>query len=57
MTTNFHKYIPENAINLAQSLVELHDINLKIVNQRQTKHGDFRQLTKGKISKLQLIII
>ena len=48
MTTNFHKYIPENAINLAQSLVELHDINLKIVNQRQTKHGDFRQLTKGK---------
>jgi len=48
VTTNFHKYIPENAINLAQSLVELHDINLKIVNQRQTKHGDFRQLTKGK---------
>jgi len=46
--SNFHKYIPENAINLAQSLVELHEVNLKIVNQRQTKHGDFRQLPGGK---------
>ena len=48
MISNFHKYIPENAINLAQSLVELHEVNLKIVNQRQTKHGDFRQLPDGK---------
>jgi|TARA_B100000768_G_scaffold91287_1_gene85447 hypothetical protein len=45
---NFHKYIPENAINLVQSLIEYHRINLKIVNQRQTKHGDFRQLANGK---------
>jgi hypothetical protein len=44
---NFHKYIPENAIDLVQSLVEQHKINLKIVNQRQTKHGDFRQLAGG----------
>jgi len=45
---NFHKYIPENAINLVQSLIEYHSINLKIVNKRQTKHGDFRQLANGK---------
>lgn len=48
MINNFHKYIPENAINLVQSLIEYHRINLKIVNQRQTKHGDFRQLANGK---------
>tara|TARA_B100000768_G_scaffold166039_1_gene169055 strand:+ start:3851 stop:4438 length:588 start_codon:yes stop_codon:yes gene_type:complete len=48
VTPNFQKHIPENAINLVQSLMELHDINLKIVNQRQTKHGDFRKLPNGK---------
>ena len=47
MINNFHKYIPENAINLVQSLIEYHRINLKIVNQRLTKHGDFRQLPNG----------
>jgi hypothetical protein len=44
---NFHKYIPKNAINGVQSLIEKHKINLKIVNQRLTKHGDFRQLPNG----------
>jgi len=44
---NFQKYIPEHAINLVQSLIEKHKINLKIVNQRHTKHGDFRQLANG----------
>ena len=48
MKNNFHKYIPENAISLVQSIIEYHRINLKIVNQRQTKHGDFRQLANGK---------
>ena len=48
MINNFHKYIPKNAINGVQSLIEKHKINLKIVNQRQTKHGDFRQLANGK---------
>lgn len=48
MTPNFQKHIPENAIDLVQSLMKLHDINLKIVNQRQTKHGDFRKLPNGK---------
>jgi len=48
LATTFQKYIPENAINLTQDLIVLHDINLKIVNQRQTKHGDFRKLSNGK---------
>ena len=47
MKNNFQKYIPEHAINLVQSLIEKHKINLKIVNQRHTKHGDFRQLANG----------
>ena len=47
MINNFHKYIPKNAINGVQSLIEQHKINLKIVNQRLTKHGDFRQLPNG----------
>nr|WP_105017533.1 SprT-like domain-containing protein [Polaribacter porphyrae] len=29
-------------------LIEQNNFNLKIVNQRQTKHGDFRQLPNGK---------
>jgi hypothetical protein len=28
--------------------MDTHNINLKIVNQRQTKHGDFRRLPNGK---------
>ena len=47
MINNFHKYIPKNANNGVQSLIEKHKINLKIVNQRLTKHGDFRQLPNG----------
>lgn len=47
MKNNFQKYIPEHAIPLVQSLIEKHKINLKIVNQRHTKHGDFRQLANG----------
>ena len=41
-------YIPEAAIDGVQSLIDSHNINLKIVNQRQTKHGDFRRLPNGK---------
>ena len=43
-----HKYIPEKAISIVQYLIEQHNFTLKIVNQRQTKHGDFRQLPNGK---------
>ena len=31
-----------------QFLIDKHNFTLKIVNQRQTKHGDFRQLPTGK---------
>ncbi len=48
MSTNFKKHIPEKAINLVTDLLNHYDINLKIVNERQTKHGDFRKLANGK---------
>lgn len=43
------KYIPEKAIPLVEYLISEHNINLKIVSQRQTKHGDFRKLANGKM--------
>lgn len=41
------KYIPEKAIPLVEYLINEHKINLKIVNQRQSKHGDFRTFPNG----------
>lgn len=41
------KYIPEKAIPLVEYLIVEHKINLKIVSERQTKHGDFRRLPNG----------
>jgi hypothetical protein len=43
-----HKYIPEKSVDLVQYLIEQNNFTLKIVNQRQTKHGDFRKLPNGK---------
>ena len=33
---------------MVQFLIDKHNFDLKIVNQRQTKHGDFRRLPNGK---------
>ncbi|OSY87966.1 metallopeptidase [Tenacibaculum holothuriorum] len=43
------KYIPEKAIPLVEYLINKHKVHLKIVNQRQTKHGDFRRLPNGQM--------
>lgn len=48
MNSNYQKYIPEKAIPFIQFLIDEHSFDLKIVNQRQTKHGDFRKLANGK---------
>jgi len=48
MKTILTSYIPEKAIPIVHYLMEQHDFSLKIVNQRQTKHGDFRKLPNGK---------
>lgn len=45
---DFKNFIPVKAIPFVQFLIDEHNFTLKIVNQRQTKHGDFRQLPDGK---------
>ena len=48
MKSDYQNYIPRKAIPLVEFLVEKHSFELKIVNERATKHGDFRKLPNGK---------
>lgn len=41
------KYIPVSSIGLVYDLFEEYPCKLKIVNNRKTKHGDFRKLKTG----------
>lgn len=41
------KYIPERAVAPVFKLVETHGVYLKIVNERKTRHGDYRRLPNG----------
>lgn len=47
MTAHLDTYIPKNAIDLLKELTDRYDVKYKIVNQRHTKHGDFRKLANG----------
>lgn len=40
-------YLPQQAIDDVIDLLSIHPVLLKIVNKRSTKHGDFRNSTKG----------
>lgn len=44
----WENFVPPKAIPFVGFLIDAHQFELKIVNQRATKHGDFRQLTNGK---------
>jgi hypothetical protein len=48
LTSNYQQFIPSAAIPFIEFLVNEHNFTLKIVNQRATKHGDFRGLPDGK---------
>lgn len=41
------RYIPERAISGAFELIVKHHVHLKIVNERVTRHGDYRKLPNG----------
>lgn len=45
---SLENYIPISSISEVEALINNYNINIKIVNQRQTKHGDFRRLPSGK---------
>lgn len=41
------KYLPDHAIPGAFSLISKNNVHLKIVNERKTRHGDYRRLPNG----------
>lgn len=42
------KYIPEHAVKPVFELIVNHEVHLKIVNERLTRHGDYRKGLDGK---------
>lgn len=48
MTADYQNFIPQKAIPFLEFLINEHNFTLRIVNQRATKHGDFRSLPNGK---------
>jgi hypothetical protein len=41
------RYIPEAAVNSTFELIQSNNVHLKIVNERVTRHGDYRKLPNG----------
>ncbi|MFI2741985.1 SprT-like domain-containing protein [Zhouia sp. PK063] len=41
------KYIPEKSVDAVFELIRLNEVHLKIVNERITRHGDYRKDEKG----------
>jgi hypothetical protein len=48
MSETLLKYLPEHAVNLCFELIKANRVHLKIVNERQTRHGDYRKGITGK---------
>lgn len=47
MTDILKKYIPEASVNPVFELIKSNGVYLKIVNERVTRHGDYRRLANG----------
>lgn len=47
MNTTLYKYLPERTVDSIFELIQVNNVHLKIVNERQTKHGDYRRLSNG----------
>lgn len=41
------KYVPERAVIMCLDLIKENGVHLKIVNERVTRHGDYRRLSNG----------
>ena len=48
MSETLLKYLPEHSVNLCFELIKTNGVHLKIVNERQTRHGDYRKGISGK---------
>ncbi len=42
------KYLPEHAVLPCFEMIKVNSVHLKIVNERQTRHGDYRKGISGK---------
>ena len=47
METVLLKYLPEHAVHPCFELIKANHVHLKIVNERQTRHGDYRRRPDG----------
>ena len=48
MSETLSKYLPEHAVKPIFELIVTHQVHLKIVNERATRHGDYRKSLNGK---------
>ena len=42
------KYLPERAVTPCLDLIKLTEVHLKVVNKRDTRHGDYRRMPDGR---------
>ncbi len=47
MSDVLYKYLPEHSVPLCFELIKANRVHLKIVNERITRHGDYRRDTDG----------
>lgn len=47
MVNVLEKYLPKNAVSACFELIRNNQVHLKIVNERQTRHGDYRKNEDG----------
>ncbi|GEQ85574.1 metallopeptidase [Patiriisocius marinistellae] len=47
MTKVLSKYIPQAAVEASFALIKANNVHLKIVNERVTRHGDYRKMANG----------
>jgi hypothetical protein len=48
MKNILEKYLPDQAVEAVFELIVKHNVHLKIVNERQTRHGDYRKELDGR---------
>ncbi|WP_224483822.1 SprT-like domain-containing protein [Robertkochia aurantiaca] len=47
MSEVLRKYLPEQAVTPCFEMIRAHHVHLKVVNERVTRHGDYRRLPDG----------
>ena len=47
MQQTLYRYIPERSVEPCFELIKMNGVHLKIVNERVTRHGDYRKMPNG----------